>query len=316
MPRLPEIRRPGCALRVLVASTAISSFAMPAALAQDVSLVTAQLILADFVSERGGPVRINLSAKLRMLSQRIAALSCIQGTYGDALAATNLTAAIEEFDKIVKGLAAGDESIGILGAEESAKALRGLQLIAEEAAPMMAAARNLLVAGGDSAADLAVIYEKEPMVLKIAQKLAVEIGAIYSNPNSIMTASAMAIDIAGGQRMLLQKMTKEACQISTGAGTAETPAMLEKTITTFDLTLTALIEGMPEAGVQPAPTPEIRGKLEAIRAEWQTVRAPLDAVLAGTPLDAAGVGALLSDTDELLKGLNNVVSDYAASATY
>jgi hypothetical protein len=317
MPRLSEIRRRGRAFRVMMLTAAIGGVGLPPALAQDQSITAAQLILADFVQERGGPARINLSAKLRMLSQRITATACILGNDPkDELAFAKLTAAINEFDQIVKGLEVGDESIGIIGPEESAKALRGLQLIAEEAAPMLAAARNLLASGDGGASDLAVVYEKEPKVLKIAQKLATEIGAIYTNPNSMSVASAMAIDIAGRQRMLLQKMTKETCQISTGAGTPETSAMLEKTISSFDMTLTALIDGMPEAGVPPAPTPEIRAKLEAIRAEWQIVRVPLDAAVAGTPLDGAAMHTLLIGTEDLLKGLNSVVSDYAASATF
>jgi hypothetical protein len=317
MPRLSESRPSRHPVRVLLMTAAIIGSGVTTTPAQDKTSIAAQVLLVDLASERGGPARINLSAKLRMLSQRITAMACIHGSNAnDELSAEKLTAAMEEFEKIVIGLAMGDESLGIPGQEDSAKALKGLKLIAAEAQPMMAAAKSMLASGGDSPADLATIYAQEPKVLKIAQKLAAEIGAIYANPNSLTTASAMAIDIAGRQRMLLQKMTKEACQISTGAATPETAVMLEKTVSTFDLTLTALIDGMPEAGVQPAPTAEIRAKLEAIRAEWQTVRIPMDAVLAGTSLDASGMNALLTGTDELLKGLNSVVSDYAASATF
>jgi hypothetical protein len=317
MSRLQEIRRSSHVLRVMMLTAAIGGFGAPAALAQDQAGATAQVIDADFIKERGGTARINLSAKLRMLSQRITAEACIYATHAnDEVAAKDLTAALDEFDRIVAALEVGDESLGILGAEDSAKIIKGLKVLAEEWAPMGAAARDLITLGGDNAADVAVIYEQEPKVLKIAQKLATEVGAIYTDPKSVSVASAMAIDIAGRQRMLLQEMVKEACQISTGAGTAETPAKLEASLGTFDATLAALIQGMPEAGVPPPPTPEIRAELEAVKATWQTVRAPIDSALSGTMLDAPAMSTLLVSTDELMKELNHVVGDYADAATY
>jgi hypothetical protein len=307
----------GRPLRVLMLTAAVSGFGTLAVHAQDQSGTTSRLTLAEFVKERGGTARINLSAKLRMLSQRIAAEACIYAAHAnDEAAVAGLTAAIEEFSKIVRGLEVGDDSLGILGPEDSAKILKGLKVLSEEWAPMEAAVKDLLSAGGDNSADVAKIYEQSPKVLKIAQKLSTEVGSIYTDPQSLSVSAAMAIDIAGRQRMLLQKMTKEACQISTEAGSAETLELLATTVSTFDATLTAMIDGMPEAGMPPPPTPEIRADLELVRSNWQTFRAPLDAVLAGTPLDAAGLSQLLVNGDTMLMELADIVAEYAKSATY
>jgi hypothetical protein len=315
--RSPEAYGPSRMSRTILVTAFIGLLGAPMAVAQNKPALSTQLTLADLVKERGGTARINYSAKLRMLSQRVAAMSCIYASDAkDDAAKAGLAAAQEEFEKIVKALELGDDTLGILGPEDSAKILKGLKVIAEEWGPMNTATASLLAASGNSPADLAVIYQHEAKVLKIAQKLATEVGAIYADPASISTANALVIDIAGRQRMLLQKMKKEACQISTGGATAETPDMLKASVSTFEVTLTALIDGMPEAGVQPAPTPEIRGKLEKILADWQIARAPFDTVLSGTPLDPAGLNELLATTDALTKAMNDVVADYAAASTY
>jgi Type IV pili methyl-accepting chemotaxis transducer N-term len=299
----------------LLGATLATACAMP--VAAETQPNSATLTLAQFVKETGGTARINLSAKLRMLSQRIAADACVYGSHGDdAQTVEGLMATLDEFQKIMTGLEVGDESLGILGPEESAKALKGLKILAQEWALIDTEVRALIASGGNDTTKLALIYEQEPKVLKIAQKLTVEIGALYTDPNSLTIGSAMAIDIAGRQRMLLQKMTKEACQISTGAGTAETPAQLRSTVDTFDTTLTAMIDGLPEAGMPPAPTPAIRDAIEAVKAEWQTARAPFDAAIAGETLDPAALAALRVATNSLVKSLNKIVADYAASATF
>jgi hypothetical protein len=309
--------RPAAVLRASLLTAAFAGATAFPVIAQDQSAAPANLILADLVKERGGTARINLSAKLRMLSERIPAMACVYSTHGnDEVSLAALTAALDEFAKIVKGLEAGDDSIGILGAEDSSKALKGLKILAEEWAPMEAAAKDLIASGGDNPAALAKLYEQEPNVLKITQKLAVEIGAIYTDPNSLTIGSAMSIDIAGRQRMLLQMMTKEGCLISTGTGTTDSPARLQATVDMFDKTLAAMIDGLPEAGLPPAPTPEIRAELEALRADWQANRVIIDGVVGGTALDAAGLGGLLVSNDRLMASMNTIVAAYAKASAF
>ncbi len=316
MSRPTDHRRTGSALRIVVISTALGAFGSMSAVANDTPATRVQLIPIELSKETDGPSRINFTAKLRMLSQRVAATSCIFAAGGDGEASSAaLKGAAAEFRKIMVALAVGDESLGIIGPEEAAKVLKGLAVLERDWAPVEAAVADLL-AGGDSAAALATIYAGEGKVLGVAQKLTAEVTGLYANPNQMSQANAMAIDFEGRQRMLLQKMTKEACQISTGGATAETQAMLEKTVATFEMTLTALIDGMPEAGVQPAPTPEIRAALELLRTDWQGKRAVLEGVLAGTPLDAAGLGALLTTADSMMKSVNDVVAEYAKTATF
>jgi hypothetical protein len=313
MSRLSEIRP----IRTALIIASLGGFGSPAALAQDQAITTAQLTHVQFSKEKGGAARMDLAAKLRMMPEAIAAEACIYATHAnDNIASADLITKLEEFPKILAALEFGDDSLGVLGPEDSRKILKGLQVLADEWAPMEAAAKDLLASGGDNAAALTVIYAQEPKVLAITQKLYTEVSAVYADPNSLSTASALVIDIAGRQEMLLEKMVKESCQISTGAGTPETSASLATSVSNFDVTMTALINGMPEAGVPPPPTPQIRAELEAIHAEWQTVRAPIDAVLAGTSLDGRGLSALLASSDEMLKGLVHVVGVYAAAATY
>ena len=49
----------------------------------------------------------------------------------------------------------------------------------------------------------------------------------------------------------------------------------------YEVSLTALIEGMPGVGVYAAPTPEIAEALKKVRADWQKMRPYLDDLLNG-----------------------------------
>jgi Type IV pili methyl-accepting chemotaxis transducer N-term len=303
-------RRPPMHLRAIFVTTALAALAPSQIAAQDQPVPTSEQ-LAQNVEDKGGTARINFSGKLRMLSQRIPASACALSAGVDPDGSKErLKSASEEFAKILIALQSGDESLGIKGAEDRKKNLVGLQKLSEEWAPMQAAVTEIL-GGGDPATALPVLYEKNGVVLGIAQKLVTEIAATYSDPNAMSQAAAIAVDIAGRQRMLSQKMAKLACMISTGSGTAELNAELAKTIEIYDATLIALIDGMPDAGIVAAPTPELRAALVAIRDVWQGLRPLLDGAAQGTALDAAALGSLVAETETMLAEMNKIVSQYS-----
>lgn len=306
--RMPQ----GARSRLVVLTTALSLSLSPVVQAQDLT----GLALAQFIDDRGGAARINFSGKLRMLSQRITAAACLRTAGAEADTSSKiLSASTEEFANILAALEVGDESLGITGAEDRKKTLVGLKVAAEKFAPMKAAVDDLL-AGGDPQAALAILYESNGPLLATAQKLVTEISGQYSDPNAMSQAGALGVDLAGRQRMLSQKMVKLACQISTGTATPEDTAELTKSIGIYDTTLVALIDGMADAGVQPAPTPEIKDLLTAIQTDWKAIQPQLEGVAAGAPLDTAGLGALLLSVDKLLGAMNESVALYAKASSF
>ncbi|MFQ6549519.1 type IV pili methyl-accepting chemotaxis transducer N-terminal domain-containing protein [Aestuariibius sp. 2305UL40-4] len=288
----------------------------PAQAGQHDGTIDNLVVRAQLVEDIGASERVNYSGKLRMLSQRIAAASCIM-TAGiePELSRDVLAAAAAEFEKIANGLRNGDADLNMIGAEERRKTLVALDTLDAEWAPIRAAVDEML-GGGDVAEQNAIVAERNLPLLKAAVKLVSEISGEYSNPAEMMQSDAMVIDISGRQRMLTQKMSKEACQIWSGTGSAETPDMLRKTMGLFDTSLNALDQGMPAAGIIPPPTEEIAAGLTALLEDWAGIKAVLEEVAAGAQLDGAGKAALFGDLNTALRDMNAVVGLYTSFAKH
>ena len=107
---------------------------------------------------------------------------------------------------------------------------------------------------GRTAATLAVL------ALVFALNVVVTFGFIQQQE-----ADGNVINVAGRQRMLSQKMSKEAFAIS--AGNEQLRTTLEETASEFDGSLTGLLEGNAERGL-PAARGEVKTQLEQVRALW------------------------------------------------
>ena len=126
-----------------------------------------------------------------------------------------------------------------------------------------------------------------------------------------MTQSdAFLIKIASRQKMLTQKMSKDACEIWTGYHAELGRADLEETMVIFENSLLALRDGLPDAGVVKAPTPEIAADLASILARWDIIRGNLDLLLAGEELNEDQKYEIFHDFNIELEEINHLVHDY------
>ncbi|WP_423791991.1 methyl-accepting chemotaxis protein [Methanocaldococcus indicus] len=88
------------------------------------------------------------------------------------------------------------------------------------------------------------------------------------------------INIAGKQRMLIQKMSKDAFMIA--AGYTEYKKDLNETAKTFDTVLNDLINGNPEKGIPPAP-PEVKEQLLKVKSMWDPFYQNIKIILTKNP---------------------------------
>ena len=100
---------------------------------------------------------------------------------------------------------------------------------------------------------------------------------------------ALAINLAGRQRMLVQQMTREAVEIEMGERELHAQ-VLSDAIQTYDQTLSALQNGGPApylpgrtALVPPAREDTLRGQLDQVHTTWLEFRSALEALLAHPP---------------------------------
>ena len=260
------------------------------------------------IDDEGATERVNFSGKLRMLSQRVAAASCnltagIMPEQSQAM----LTSAQAEFSKILQALEFGDADLRIRGQEKRRKTLEALAGVHQQWDPMNNAISSL-VNNESVNENLALINQLNMPLLSAAKLLVSEISGEYTDPSVMMQSDALLIDIAGRQRMLTQKMSKESCSL--WSGQSEMADELKSTMKVFDTSLLALRKGLEGAGVRAAPTAEIMYGLDDIWVKWKDLEPTLQAASDGNSVDPELRADVSRKLDVLLADMNVVVGMY------
>lgn len=267
---MPVFKRPLLALSLSFAMLGVS----PTAHAEMSSSVTQAL------------ENINLSARQRMLAQRMAGLSCLvhlnidaevhgaEALEAQALFATSLATLRDTNAEI--GTARSDRP-NILGAIEQVQT------------PLNAMAGYLTVlstTGDVGPKRLEAIAATTEVLFDASETLTSRVQYAESqNLKELTLIQTMILNFSGRQRMLSEKAFKEFCLAEAGIDPAYNLEELGKTTTIFDNTMSALVNGLPGLIVAP-PTPEIKAKLEETNTVWQPVKVILDRAVAGEIFDA------------------------------
>ena len=190
------------------------------------------------VKQQSGNV-INLAGKQRMLTQKMSkeALFVAKGIDVDNNKA-NLDKTVALFDKTLKGLISGDTQLG-LPKTENPEILAQLTVVKELWVPFKSSIEK---------GNLKAISEQNIPLLKNMNK-AVQMYAKASG-SKLDPAMAQTINLAGRQRMLTQKMTKELLLAANGIDAEANKANAKKTFNLFKTTLSDLIEKAPNAEIK------------------------------------------------------------------
>ena len=148
-------------------------------------------------------------------------------------------------------------------------------------------------------------------MLNEAKLLASEINGEYSDPTAIVQADALRLDIAGRQRMLTQKMSKEACYILSGVNVEESKKAIGGTANMFDVSLNALINGMPEAGINASDDPNINAGLAKVATGWSFLKAQIADLEAGSEWDLEKRAEVFHAFNSTMAEMNKVVGMYS-----
>lgn len=272
--------------------------------------LTVSGVAAEDLIESDAADRINYSGKLRMLTQRVAAFSCALTSDIEVDSSHDiLEASAKEFEKIMNGLRYGDLDLHILSPETSKTMLRDLDHLEQEWDTIREAIA-IVLADGHNVEQAHVIDDHNLKLLELAMILEADINAKYANPFEVSQVDALMIKIAGRQRMLTQKMAKDACEIWTDYHAAEAKEDLVKTMKVFEDSMLALRDGMPAVGIPPAPTPAISKDLEIILTRWAVIKENLVILVEGGELDVAQKTEIFHDLNLELAEINHLVYDY------
>ena len=112
------------------------------------------------------------------------------------------------------------------------------------------------------------------------------------------------INLAGKQRMLTQKMSKETLALSQGIGSKES---LNETISLFDKTLKGLISGDKDLGLLPTQNTETLNQLNHVQKLWKDLHANVDVVIVNSDESVAALSYVNDNNLKLLNEMNKAV---------
>lgn len=214
---------------------------------------------------------MNLSGRQRMLSQKMTkeALLCAAGINAGENR-KNLKETMALFDKTLKGLRDGDTSSNLPPCENESVTdqLDKVNLLYGEMVPLL----TKIVEGG------AILPYELPSIAKlntpILNTMDAAVKMFQAEAGQALTKDptlALVINLAGKQRMLTQKMSKEALLRYLAIDDIANGKLLRDTGALFDKTLKGLKDGDTELGLPKIEDTNIRAQLDLISSFWSVV---------------------------------------------
>jgi len=257
--------------------------------------------------------KINLAGRQRMLSQRMTASACLvmMGILPENRRQV-AEAARQEFALNLVGLVQGDLARG-LTPEENRQVIAAFDAVDATWHVVNAAIQQIIHK------DLHSIPVTQLMTLNMAL-LSQSDDAVTTLVETYGTGSsesgpAKTINLAGRQRMLTQKMIKEACFIFADLNAVENRQALSATTRLFDETLEQLRNGDATANVIPPISTAQEAQFQTVQTLWDEMRASFEAIEPNGPESKARLEALVAKTDRLLRESNAAVQLYVTPAS-
>ncbi len=214
---------------------------------------------------------INLAGKQRMLTQMMTKLA-IQISLGINKEASKKALATYNalFERTLNGLYHGDTSLNLLACKnEKIKAhIRILQSLWK---PFKNHIHTIITSSKDEKDALLYLVQNNQKLLVQSNQLVQQLKAKQTKQTFMEKARTDIVDIAGRERMLIQKMTKEKLLILTKSTFAPYKQKLQESISTFDSVLQKLIHGDKSKIVQPSNTRVLK-QLNTVKKLWQMLK--------------------------------------------
>lgn len=140
-------------------------------------------------------------------------------------------------------------------------------------------------------------------------------GATAGAPSKVSEKEwAVAINLAGRQRMLSQKMTKEFLLVAAKVDEDENKKSCQETATMFADTLDRLLHGDSELNVPAPPTPEINQQLQKVKGLWDEFKVKLTAGIQSGTISPETLNSIAELNVPLLQEMNKAVGIYESES--
>lgn len=261
-------------------------------------------------------VIMNISGRQRMLSQKMSKEALLAAAQVDVEAnRQNLKQTMSLFETSLNGLIDGDDSLNLPKCEfeDILGQLEKVRLLYAE----MQSAINIVVSGGKpSHFDLQKIAKASLPLLNAMDKA---VRMFEEEARKVMDKDptiATVINIAGRQRMLSQKIAKEALLMYLKIDIESQSEYLLKSIALFEKSLNGLKDSNAEMGLPGTKDEAIKEQLEVVRSYWVVFKPKAEkfSSLSMEYISKEEIASLAVLSMNLLKESDKAVSMYETSA--
>ncbi len=232
-------------------------------------LFAVSLVWAEPTASEWGSV-MNLSGRQRMLSQKMTKETLlIQAGIDIEKNKENLKKTIELFKTTLAGLRDGNPDMNLPKCENEriVAQLDKVKSLYDELEPIFLKAINGEKLSDDELQKLAAgnlpLLKEMNKAVKMFERKSKKVLA------GAGTELSVVINLAGKQRMLTQKMSKEALLVYLGINKEENVINLRETSSLFDKTLKGLKDGDADLGLPGTGQADIRAQLDIVNNLWQ-----------------------------------------------
>jgi len=245
--------------------------------------------------------QINLSGKQRMLTQRMTKLGIL----------ISLNINLEEnkkkllqfsksYNKALKSFKGGDNK----------KINQQISLIEKEWKPFLKNVEIIVEGKDNDGKSLSYLIEYNEKLLNKSNVLVDLYEKSNTSQNYMEKAMNKIINIAGRQRMLTQKMTKE--KLLCIKGKSENNFKLKKTVKLFDDSLILLMKGNIDQNISKPSNKKIKNQLEKVALLWKKLKP----IYKKEKLEVTELALIIQENPILLKEMNLMVEMVESETEY
>ena len=248
-------------------------------------------------AEADGKRKINLSGRQRMLSQYMAKAVCFARLGVDTKTQTSeLLLAHHLFDTTLKDLRNGS-SVQEMLPETDGAILNALNAVDQNWRGYSSAV---------TIGDLDKVIALNLDVLRSANDAVTLFQKKYGAAD-VAPETAAAINIAGRQRMLTQKSSKEFCLIASGRDVDLNRKNLMASVNLLDKSMSGLRNGDDSLELKPAPVSEFVDVIDDAEKSWAPMRQIFLRAAGGTTPTAEDIASISRLNVGVMKAMNNLV---------
>ncbi|MEO0820816.1 MAG: type IV pili methyl-accepting chemotaxis transducer N-terminal domain-containing protein [Pseudomonadota bacterium] len=269
------------------------------------ALMRSALAVADTEAHIVGH-RINLAGRESTLIEQIAKAASF--AHLDVEHDYHLHEMIEDrakFERVMRGLIHGDPELG-LERETNTKVLERLRDVMAVWLPFDDAIREPIETGIVDTEHAHMIVDRDIPVLKAMNKAVDEMQRAYGG-KALPLHFALELKLASRQRTLTQRVGKECCMIQMHYHETEARAEFAETVQLFENSHRALSLGMPEFGIHPPESAELKEQYAMIGQHWQEMKAIVAPVMEGATVDKPTLARIAHLEDDLLAECDDAV---------